>query len=248
MTDLFLPGTATSSQRASPGHELLLARGLSKSFSARRGIAHTISQHVLRFRQAPERNTVFSDIDFTLLGGQCVVIQGGNGSGKSTFLRCLGGVMAPSEGEVMRLGRTVALLTHGFGAYEELPVWRNMMLVQQLLGISAKEARLNLEKVGEVAGLSTRMLSVCSQLSEGMRAKISLAALTVAPFDVALLDESLNHVDKEFREIFLGFTRNWIKEGRSLVMTSHDENVLASFATTALRIENKSLIPAPLNG
>lgn len=247
MTDLFLPGTIPT-KAAGPGKELLLARGLEKSFSARRGLAHTISQHILRFRSPPERHVVFSKVDFTLLGGECVTILGGNGTGKSTLLRCLGGVMSPTEGEVMRLGRTVALLTHGFGAYEELPVWRNFLIVQQLLGIPHDDARDNLERAAEIAGLSERLLSPTAHLSEGMRAKLSLASLILAEFDVALLDESLNHVDAEFRQRFFEFTRKWINQGRSLVMTSHDEKVLASFATSSYRIENKSLIRVAANG
>lgn len=247
MTDLFLPGTIPT-KAVGPGKELLLARGLEKSFSARRGIAHTVSQHLLRFRSPPQRYVVFAKVDFTLVGGECVTILGGNGSGKSTFLRCLGGVMSPTEGEVMRIGRTVALLTHGFGAYEELPVWRNLLIVQQLLGIPYDEARNNLEKAADIAGLSDRLLSPTAHLSEGMRAKLSLASLILAEFDVALLDESLNHVDAEFRQRFLEFTRKWISQGKSLIMTSHDEKVLASFATSAYRIENKSLIRVPVNG
>lgn len=243
MTELFLPGTAPIRHEAAPGRELLLARDLGKYFYFRSGLAHTISQHVLRYQKEALQMTVFEKVDFTLLGGQCVTILGVNGSGKSTLLRCLAGVTSPSEGEVLRLGRTVALLTHGFGAYEELPVWRNMMLVQQLLGISAAEAKRNLPRVAELAGLSDRVYSTTSQLSEGMRAKLSLASLAMAQFDVALLDESLNHVDGEFRYQFHNLTRNWIKEGRSLVMTSHDENVLATFATSSYRIENKSLVP-----
>lgn len=249
MSSLFLPGTSPIRHSAAPGRELLLARDLGKSFEIKRGLAHTISQHILRFRREPAyRHLVFHEANFTVLGGQCVTILGGNGSGKSTFLRCLAGVMTPTEGEVLRLGRTVALLTHGFGAYEEIPVWRNIMLVQQLVGIPAQEAKRNLEKVAEIAGLSDRLLSVTSQLSEGMRAKLSLASLMVAEFDVALLDESLNHVDAEFRARFHEFTRKWIREGRSLVLTSHDDSVVETFATSSYRIENKTLIPVRVNG
>jgi ABC-type polysaccharide/polyol phosphate transport system ATPase subunit len=78
-----------------------------------------------------------------------------------------------------------------------------------------------------------------------MRAKIALASLVHTPFDVALLDESLNHVDGEFRDVFFQLTRKWIKEGRSLVITSHDEQVLQRFATRKLRFQNSSLVDLP---
>jgi ABC-type polysaccharide/polyol phosphate transport system ATPase subunit len=227
------------------GRELLLARRLSKWFSNPSGPGNTISQRLLRLRRPKVKLYVFDGIDFTLMPGECVSLLGGNGSGKSTLLRCLAGVMEPNGGEVLKIGSVAALLTHGYGAYEELPVVRNIILAQQLLGSSLSDARKNAAQVAEFAGLTDRILSPTSQLSEGMRAKISLSALAFATFDVALLDESLNHVDAAFREQFLELTRKWITEGRSLVMTSHDEHLLSAFATRQIRIDNKTLVEPP---
>ncbi len=222
--------------------ELLLARGLGKAFSARAGFAHTISRRLLRLGRAPNRTYVFRDLNFTLLPGECVALVGGNGSGKSTFLRCLGGVLEPTDGDVLRIGKLSALLSHGFGAYEDLPVWRNITLSQQLLGASLREAKASMQSVAAMAGLSERMFSPTSHLSEGMRAKISLSSLAHVNFQVALLDESLNHVDAEFRDRFFSLTRKWISEGRSLVITSHDQALLEKFATRQLRFQDHRLL------
>ena len=171
-----------------------------------------------------------------------MALLGGNGSGKSTFLRCLAGVLEPTDGEVLRIGSLAALLTHGFGAYEDLPVRSNLILAQQLAGASLRDACERLPRVAASAELSDRLYSPTSHLSEGMRAKIGLAALAHTPFQVALLDESLNHVDADFRELFFQLTRKWIAEGRSLVMTSHDENLLKRFATRSLRFLHRGLV------
>ncbi|MGZ3651728.1 MAG: ABC transporter ATP-binding protein, partial [Bdellovibrionota bacterium] len=56
-----------------------------------------------------------------------------------------------------------------------------------------------------------------------------------------LLDESLNHVDKEFRDMFFDFTRKWLEEGRSVMITSHDDNLLERFATRKLRFRHRTL-------
>ena len=239
-----LPFLQPSPDHASSTGELLLTRGLSKSFSHSPSLGRTLAQHALRLKNPHGKFTVFEEVDFTLFRGECVALLGPNGCGKSTFLRCLGGVIFPTSGEVLRLGRTVALLTHGFGAYEELAVWRNIVLVLQLFGRSHSTAMERLPEVAEMAGLSDRLLSNTSQLSEGMLAKISLAALAFSSFDVALLDESLNHVDSDFRHRFFELTRKWISEGRSLVLTSHDEALPERFATRSLRIENKRLVAA----
>jgi len=222
--------------------ELLLTRGLGKAFSAQAGLAHTVSRRLLRFGRAPVRRYVFEKVDFTLLPGECAALVGGNGSGKSTFLRCLGGIIQPTNGEILRIGKLSALLSHGFGAYEDLPVWQNIILSQQLLGGTLRHARKNLAEVATMAELSDRLYSPTSQLSEGMRAKISLSALAHADFQVALLDESLNHVDADFRERFFLLTRKWLAEGRGLVITSHDEHLLRKFATRQLRFQNHTLV------
>lgn len=221
--------------------ELLLARGLGKAFTERAGLAHTIARRLGRLGRTPKRYYVFENVNFTLLPGECVALVGGNGSGKSTFLRCLAGVLESTDGEVLRIGRMAALLSHGFGAYEDLSVRYNLILAQQLVGASLAEARERLPKVAATAELTDRLYSPTSHLSEGMRAKITLAALAHTPFQVALLDESLNHVDSDFRDLFFSLTRNWINEGRSLVMTSHDDTLLKRFATRSLRFQHRSL-------
>jgi len=221
--------------------ELLLARGLGKAFSARAGLAHTVSRRLLRLGRAPDRRYVFQKVDFTLLPGECVALVGGNGSGKSTFLRCLGGVIEPTDGDVLRIGRLSSLLSHGFGAYEDLPVWQNIVLSQQLLGGSLRHSQKHLQEVAAMAELSDRLYSPTSHLSEGMRAKISLSGLAFAEFDVALLDESLNHVDANFRDRLFLLTRKWLEMGRSFVVTSHDEQLLQKFATRQLRFQDQSL-------
>lgn len=224
--------------------ELLLARGLGKAFSSPVGLGHTVSRRLLSLGRAPYRRYVFEKVDFTLFPGECAALVGGNGSGKSTFLRCLGGVILPTDGEILRIGRLSALLSHGFGAYEDLPVHQNIVLVQQLLGSSLRHARKNLADVATMAELSDRLYDPTSQLSEGMRAKLSLSALAHTDFQVALLDESLNHVDAEFRDRFFLLTRKWLEEGRGLVITSHDEHLLKKFATRQLRFANHTLIEA----
>src|SRR5262245_66365783 len=92
--------------------ELLLARGLGKSFSERVGFAHTVGRRLWRLGRQPQRYYVFEKVNFTLLPGECVALVGGNGSGKSTFLRCLGGVREPADGALMRVGPTPPLLSH----------------------------------------------------------------------------------------------------------------------------------------
>lgn len=227
---------------------LLETRSLTKSFHTGGpppGVPDTVGNRLLAWRPwRPANFHVFENVSFTLRAGEAVGLLGGNGSGKSTFLRCVAGVLQPNGGKVVAHGRVAALLSHGFGAYEELPVRRNIVLAQQLFGSTRQEAEENVGRVAALAGLSDRIKNSTSHLSEGMRAKISLAALAHAEFDVALLDESLNHVDVEFRDMYLGLTRKWISDGRAVVLTSHDDGLLHRFSNRLLRAGNKTLTEA----
>jgi len=231
-----------------PNHreELLIARGLSKWFKSQNH--STVADMVRGWRKGSRKILAIENVDLTVRRGECVAILGANGSGKSTLLRCLAGIVVPNRGDTLVLGKMAALLSHGFGAYEELPVWRNILLVQQLLGASLVEAKSRIAAIAEHATLTDRLYGPCSQLSEGMRAKISLSSLAFTSFDVALLDESLNHVDSEYRDKYFQLTRDWIKEGRSLIITSHDDHLLTSFSTIRMRMHNNSLIQESTSG
>lgn len=225
---------------------LLEVKGLGKFYFSQPGLFRGISLHLLsRFRKfrAPYKIPVFDQVNFQAFPGECIAVRGPNGSGKSTLFRCIAGITHPTKGEIHKHGKVLAHLSHGFGAYEDLEVWRLMLLVQQLFGLSEGEALGNIEKQAELAGLTDRLMNQCSQLSEGMRAKIALTALAFCPFDVLLLDESLNHVDMNFRTWFFYLTRDWIKQGKSILITTHDDTVLEQFGTRHLQFHNKSLIP-----
>ena len=217
---------------------------LEKSFAMKPGIFHTISLKLLsKFKRAhsSKRISVFSNINLDVHKGECIGIHGPNGSGKTTLLRCIANVMSASSGTLEHRGETTALLTHGYGAYEDIPIWRNILLTQQLFGLEKTAALKNINPIAEAAGIKDRLLHGTSQLSEGMRAKIALVSLNYTPFDLLLIDESLNHVDAEFRTWFYERTREWLKAGRSLILTSHDPALLKHFSTRILKITNGSL-------
>lgn len=223
---------------------ILQLNNLTKFFSAGTSLVSTIVSKLFSKLFSPEQSPtiyVFKNLNFTLNRGECVVISGVNGSGKSTLLRCISSVMSASSGTITKKGKVLSLLTHGFGAYEDLMVSRNIQLVLQLFGQSERQAKALVPEVAAYAEISERLTSQTSQLSEGMRAKISLAALKFCEFDAVLIDESLNHVDSEFRHKFYLLTREWIKAGKSIVLTSHDDALLQQFGTRHMYFENKSL-------
>lgn len=214
---------------------LLEVKNLRKDFYAPLGLTHTLAHQLIgKMRKRRVSYTVFQDLNLIIKKGECVGIVGTNGCGKSTLLRCISGVMCHTSGEIIQYGKVISLLSHGFGAYEDLPVRYNLLLAQQLFGVTRRQALKNLEEQAYIANVTERIDTPTSQLSEGMRAKVALSALAFVDFDLLLVDEMLNHVDQVWREAFFRFHNAWLDRGRSMIITSHDKSVLDKFATRIL--------------
>ncbi len=115
-------------------NSLIEVSNLTKSFSGGTSIAHTIAIKLfskLFSTKNAQRIYVFENLNFHLNRSECVVISGVNGSGKSTLLRCISSVMSATSGTIKKKGKVLALLSHGFGAYEDINVSRNIQLVLQ---------------------------------------------------------------------------------------------------------------------
>src|SRR5690606_4790267 len=123
----------------------LRVTNLSKEFQPDTGLVHSFAGYLAaKFRQnSIFRHVVFSNLNFLVGDGECLAILGNNGSGKSTLLRCISGITTPTSGRIEVFGKKVALLSHGFGNYEDLNIKRNIVLVQQLLGLSRRDAEAN---------------------------------------------------------------------------------------------------------
>ncbi|MCO5141639.1 MAG: ATP-binding cassette domain-containing protein [Oligoflexia bacterium] len=214
---------------------------LNKSFYIQSGLFRSIAQLIRTLGQHKPSFSVLEDINISIQKGECVGLVGKNGSGKSTLLKCIAGNSVADSGNLFVDGKLLALLTHGFGAYEDIMVKKNFQICLQLFGYKAKEAEERVLECAKIAGLSERLLSPTSQLSEGMRAKIPLACLQLASFDILLLDESLNHIDIDFKTQFLETCKKWQADGKTILITSHDDQILHSFCNRFLLFQNKKI-------
>lgn len=214
---------------------LLNLQGWEKNFRLSPGLWNNFSRRLQA--KAPDSITVFKNFHLNIAPGECIGITGANGSGKSTLLRCISGVLAKSSGTSLGAEpKILSVLGHGLGAYDDLTALRNIILLLQLFGLTRKEAQAAAAASLEWAGLKEQTHRVCSQLSEGQRARLPLAALRFASFDLLCLDESLNYIDKEFRDLFYALTRDWLQAGRSILLTSHDATNIERFCTRTISL------------
>ena len=145
---------------------------------------------------------VLEGVDFALGEGEIVAILGKSGSGKSTFLRILAGLVPPSAGRVEYRGqpvtgpvRGVAMVFQSFALFPWLTVLGNVELGLEAQGISAAERRRRAVEAIDLIGLDGFENAYPKELSGGMRQRVGFARALVVNPDILLLDEPFSQLD-----------------------------------------------------
>src|SRR5207245_4417152 len=176
---------------------------------------------------------VLERVDFTLREGEIVAILGKSGSGKSTFLRCLAGLIAPSEGRVEYRGKPVtdpvqglAMVFQSFALFPWLTVLGNVELGLEAQGVSAAERRRRAVEAIDLIGLDGFENAYPKELSGGMRQRVGFARALVVNPDILLLDEPFSQLDVLTAETLRNdLAELWIQRRiptKGILMVSHN--------------------------
>ena len=173
-----------------------------------------------------------------------IAVHGGNASGKSTLLRLIAGVLAPTSGRVAwttppGTAPRIALLGHGGHLFEELTAFENVSLAARLSGRGDPRAFTLLERVGAAEFGGRRVAG----LSAGTRRRVGLARALATDPDVLLVDEPWAGLDATNADIVAGVLGELRAEGRLVVIASHDDARSRHIATTSVWLEAGRLHP-----
>ncbi len=188
----------------------------------------TLSFHDLRCTRG-ERE-LFSGMNFTLQGGEALLIQGGNGQGKTSLLRLLTGLSQPAEGEVRWRGvkldktsetyhREMAYIGHLNGIKDDLTPIENLRLASQLAGRTLNETQAE-ERLVQL-GLGRCLDLPCRVLSFGQRRRVALASLLCSNALLWILDEPLTGLDVHGVALLENLLKAHIDGGGMAVLTTH---------------------------
>jgi capsular polysaccharide transport system ATP-binding protein len=177
---------------------------------------------------------VFQNIDFTLSGSGRLAILGRNGQGKSTLIKMLGGILPPTEGEIVWSMSSSWPIGFGGGFQGSLSGLDNIRFLARLYG---RDYRSTLERVDDFAELGRSLRLPVKHYSSGMRARLAFGLSLAIEFDCYLIDELVAVGDARFQrkcqeELFTH------RKDRAFMMASHDTLMVAHHCDRAIIIES----------
>ncbi len=178
-----------------------------------------------------------NDVSFELEHGEALGIIGHNGAGKSTILKLLSGITAPTRGEIFIRGRVSALLEVGSGFHPELTGRENIYLSGSVLGMPRQEIHRKVDSIIEFAGVARFIDVPVKRYSSGMYVRLGFSIAAHLEPDVLLLDEVLAVGDREFRDRCKDRIHQLHANGTTIVFISHDLASVQSLCKRVLLLE-----------
>lgn len=173
-------------------------------------------------RQKVKEHEALKGIDFEIHQGECVGIIGTNGSGKSTILKIITGVVNPSAGKVTVNGRISALLELGAGFNMEYNGIENVYLNGTMMGFTEEEITAKLDDILAFADIGDYVYQPCKTYSSGMFVRLAFAvAINIDP-EILIVDEALSVGDVFFQAKCYHKFEEFKKMGKTIVFVSHD--------------------------
>ncbi|WP_406249587.1 ABC transporter ATP-binding protein [Microbacterium sp. M] len=181
-------------------------------------------------------------IDLVIGQGESVAILGLNGSGKSTLLKMVSGVMEPDEGQVLTRGRVAGLIEVGAGFHPELSGRENVFLNAAILGMKQHEIEARYDEIVAFSEIEQFIDQEVKHYSSGMFMRLAFSVAIHVELDVLLVDEILSVGDAPFREKCRLKFEELIEQGKTLVVVSHDMEMVRELCTRGIVINKGDVI------
>jgi len=172
------------------------------------------------------------DLNLTIAKGEVFGLLGPNGSGKTTTIRMLCGLLEPSEGTAIVAGvdvseapdqikERIGYMSQRFGLYEDLTVAENMDFYGGIYGLKGAGRRGRVAEVVQFLGLDRRLHQMAGTLSGGWKQRLALACALMHGPAVIFLDEPTAGVDPAARRAFWSTIKTLAAQGTTVIVTTH---------------------------
>ena len=178
-----------------------------------------------------------NDVSFHVDKGELLGIIGSNGSGKSTILKVLSGIMPPTKGNLKANGSVAALLELGAGFDGDLTVKENVYLRGALLGYTKEFVDEEYKQIIEFSELREFEDVSFKKLSSGMKSKLAFSIASRVNPDILVLDEVLSVGDIGFRKKSENRMREMMSGGTTTILVSHSMGQIREMCTKVVWLE-----------
>ncbi|WP_417912962.1 ATP-binding cassette domain-containing protein [Candidatus Electronema sp. TJ] len=172
------------------------------------------------------------ELDLEIQQSQIYGFLGPNGSGKTTAIRMLTGLLEPSSGSIRVLGLElpkeaeqirlrIGYMTQKFSLYDDMTVEENLQFIARIYGLPGRARKQRIEELLAVYKLADRRRQMAGRMSGGQRQRLSLAAAVLHKPDLLFLDEPTSAVDPENRREFWEQLFDLSHEGTSILVSTH---------------------------
>jgi putative ABC transport system ATP-binding protein len=189
-------------------------------------------------RYAVGDRTILDGVSMQACSGQVLAVRGPSGSGKSSLLTLLGGLIAPSGGVVtldgapvvpgsdMAVRRRFGFVLQGYGLVAALTAHENVAIVLQETGVPRAEVRSRVEAALERVKLAPVAGHLIEDLSGGQQQRVAVARALVTAPDVVLADEPTAELDADNRGLIVSLLVERARAGAVVVIATHDQDVV----------------------
>ncbi len=213
----------------------------------------TVQELVKVYGRGQRQVRAVDGVSFSVESGELVGLLGANGAGKTTIIKIICGLLLPTSGAAevggvssasRAVARHVAAVLEGSrNVYWRLSVEENLRFFASLVGQSPRSARGHIQKLVSLLGLEEKRRTVANSLSQGMKQKLAIACALVRSTPVLLLDEPTLGLDVETSYEVRGFIRELAeREGRTVLLSSHDMGVVESVCRRVIIIARGRLV------
>ncbi len=210
------------------------------------------------YQRGPEKVDVLHGLDLDIASGDFVALMGPSGSGKTTLLNLIGGLDAPSSGEIDVVGQRIDRMGAGqlaawrsqnvgyvFQFYNLMPALsaqKNVELPLLLTKLGGAQRKRNAQIALELVGLSDRVSHKPAELSGGQQQRVAIARAIVSDPTLLICDEPTGDLDRQSAEEILGLLQELNREhGKTIVMVTHDPKA-AEYASHTLHLDKGVLV------
>src|SRR5215213_4115739 len=201
---------------------------------------HTFKERALHPFKRREYDVLraLNDVSFAVPHGEFFGIVGRNGSGKSTLLKCLAGIYGLDSGDIYVNGRVSTFIELGVGFNPDLAARDNATLNAIMLGLTRRDAEERYQRILDFSELHEFEDLKIKNYSSGMLVRLAFSVMIQVDADILLIDEVLAVGDASFQQKCYDEFARLRREGRTVVLVTHDMGAVERFCDRALLLEH----------